>query len=140
VSERYESGQVLLPVGAVIVLFLAGVLDYGLYRTRLIVNSTFNLTPYVVVQIGGNLLLSGLLLAGSWIAVRARTLRLWVGIVLLVLGLVAGFYQPLALLPVDLPLRVGIWRAEFTFVFAGAFVAVLGVYLLLKARLPVQDE
>ena len=139
-SERFEGAEVLLPVLALVIIVGAGVLDYGLYRARLITNRTFDSTLFFTVTIGGNLLLSSTFVTGAWVAARARRLRPLVGIVLLLLGLPVAFYIPLRFAGIGLPLRAGFWHAEYNFMFTGAFVVVLGIYALLKSRRAGQDE
>ena len=122
----------LIPLAGLLTLVVAAALDYGLYRLRLQASQTFQFRPYVLSLAVAGLLIASLLLGVTWFVLRTKAPSWVAGLVLLVLGL------PPALTPLLFTLGVVGWlpgpveAAGDHFRLTGAFLAVLGLYLIVQ--------
>lgn len=126
----------LIPLAGLLTLVVAAALDYGLFRLRLYGSRTFITWPTLWALSGADLVLAALLLALAWLALRVLRPSWLSGVLLFLPGLPIAFYPMLTRIPrLGRWLRVPGWLATGAhFRLAGAFLALLGLYLIVRWR------
>jgi len=129
-QERVVPAITLVLAGLLALAVSAGV-EYVIWRLRLHAGRTFESWPVMWALTIGPLLLAALFFGLAWLAFRLREGTRPAGVLLLLLGLPATF--------AILLFRFGVPGLSATqvvtgdsFRFAGAFVSVLGLYLLFR--------
>lgn len=127
--------QVTVIIAALLVLFLSGLLDYGIDSLRQLARESFQVTPYLGSVIAANLLTALMLLALSWFVLRlGQPLRI-AGGALLLFGLPVVFY-PLLFFQAELGVPPAVsWLlapASMRVGLSSAFIAMLGLFLLFR--------
>lgn len=124
----------LLPSAGLLILVIAAALESALLRLRTHAGRTFEFSPVLWSASLAPLLLAALLLGLSWLVLRSAGARRSAGALLLVLGLPATFVIQLirfGLLNVFPRGTSQLFTGDY-FRFAGAFLAVLGLALIVK--------
>lgn len=111
-------------------------LEYAVFQLRLETSRTFNVQPQLWARVGRGLVLAALLLATSWSAWHTRPASRFTGAFLLLVGLPIALYSVLIFTP---PLRGWLPIPRWLdlgnyFQFVGAFLTVLGLFLLIRRR------
>lgn len=121
---------------ALLALAAAAASEYVIFQLRLEGGRTFNMQPQLWARVLGGLVLAALLLATAWSAMHARPPLGSVGVAFLIVGLPIALYPVLIFAPplrgwLPIPRWLGLGNH---FQITGAFLTVLGLFLLLRRR------
>ena len=124
---------ITVPLAGLLTLVVAAALDYGLFQLRLYGGRTFNMWPILWAFSVADLVLAVLFLALAWLALRVLRPSRLSGVLLFLPGLPIAFYPVLRRSGGFFWLPEPPWLAAADhFRLAGAFLAVLGLYLIVR--------
>lgn len=133
--------RILFPVGVLITLVLAYLLDRWLFSQTRLAQSTGNQYPLILWTAVSGFVLFATWLALSWIALTRSRRSTPVSIIILIIGLLLYLYPYLQLLVTWLPMLFFTVRTPLT--YTGLFIAVLSILQLIvksPSRLRTRSE
>lgn len=133
-KQNRRLSTALLLLAGLLTLVIAAALDYGLFQLRLYGSRTFTTWPILWAFSVADLVLAVLFLALAWFTLYVSDPSWLSGVLLLLPGLPSAFYLVLTqTLGLVVRLPIPGWLAAGThFRLAGAFLAVLGLYLIVR--------
>jgi len=132
-KQKQVVPAITLVLAGLLTLAVSAGVEYVIWRLRIQAGSTFEPTRVLWALTIGPVLVAALLFGLAWLAFRLREGTRPAGLLLLVLGLPATLVIPLFQFGLLGGLPTEVITGD-TFRFAGAFMSVLGLYLVLQPR------